>query len=138
MARSALGDDVQGIAGSYATGGPRFGEWPVNGFEEAMMLDKIPPTTVDPAFVEQLPARTAELYDLKQTTQLPSDLDIIAVATIISPISRRFRRQSLAPLAFWWNLCSQENNCGFVFPPMTTSGFVTRIHSLTSSLPPKS
>ncbi|HEY9773528.1 MAG TPA: hypothetical protein V6C81_06935 [Planktothrix sp.] len=81
MARKLLGDKVQGIAGSYARGEARPGQWPVKTYDEALGLDKMPEELPGVA-VEQLPADAKAIYNLKQQLgTVPSDLDVVVAGS---------------------------------------------------------
>jgi hypothetical protein len=77
MARNLLGDNVQGIAGSYARGAARTGQWSVGSYDEALGLDKMP-EDLPSSVVEQMPPEPKALYNLKQQLPtIPSDLDVV-------------------------------------------------------------
>jgi len=80
MAVRELGiNNVEGIAGSYATGGPRTQAWPDGtSFEQAAIIDKISASMPD-SVVSQLPENVQEAIHIKRQMGpkgWPSDLDI--------------------------------------------------------------
>ncbi|MCP5432734.1 MAG: hypothetical protein H6923_05630 [Alphaproteobacteria bacterium] len=81
MAAERLGGEARGLAGSFARGEARLGDWPVRSLDEAQMLDKLP-TSLDPKLAARLPEDRQALLRLKQDMAArgerpPSDLDLL-------------------------------------------------------------